>query len=507
MEPLYKPGQSIRFKIFLVSLLPTVALIAAAFFNHQYLTALGESAEQILSKNYKSIRAAQESRKSLEEIRNLFLDPAHRERRFEDIPSALVEKISDTLNVCKDNITEKGELELINSLLDKYSQYRKLVIPLTRKTYEIWDDDEILNLFSITAEMILTIDNLVSVNEQAMERAEIETRTISKQAQKNAVIFFGIIIVTMLSLNFFFSHRIAMPIMKLADQLARIKEGSGDYPKMAIKTNDEIGVLARAFNHLFQRISQYDNHRDNIIAVEKEKVRQSEEAKGRFIADISHQLKTPMTSLSMSLGLLQNRGEKLSSEKQKKLYDTACDDCSRLAALINELVDISRLETMSLPRPKETLNIKMVIKECVAPLIKQAERKGISINLDIPDNIPDVTIDSFRFPWVITNLIGNALRYTSKGGTILFTAYRKGGRCYFQCSDTGEGIKPEYLPHIFDRFTQFSERGKSGTVGLGLAIVKDIIDQHGGDIRVKSKVGEGTVFTFWIPGIKESTDE
>lgn len=501
------PRRSIRFKIFLVSLLPTIALIAAAFLNHQYLTILGESAEQILSKNYKSIKAAQESRKLLEEIRNLFLAPVNREARLSDIPPELVKKISDALDICRDNITEKGELELIEQLLQSYSQYKKAVSLLDKRRSKVWEQ-EIFDIFAITAEMILTIDELVSVNERAMERAEIETRTLAGQAQRNAVVFFGIVIVTLLSLNYFFSHRIAMPIIKLADQLSTIKEGSGDYPNMPVKTNDEIGVLAGAFNQLFKRISHYDNHRDNIIAAEKEKVRQSEEAKGKFIADISHQLKTPMTSLSMSLGLLQSRGEKLIPEKQKKLYDTAIDDCSRLASLINELVDVSRLETMSQPRPKETLDIKMVITESVTPLIKQAERKGLSIHLDIPDNLPDVTIDSFRFPWVITNLIGNALRYTSKGGVILFKAYRQGQRCYFQCSDTGEGIKPEYIPHIFDRFTQFSERGKSGTVGLGLAIVKDIIDQHGGDIKVKSRVGEGTSFTFWIPGsIKENTDE
>jgi len=501
------PRRSIRFKIFLVSLLPTIALIAAAFLNHQYLTILGESAEQILSKNYKSIKAAQESRKLLEEIRNLFLAPVNREARLADIPPELVKKISDALDICRDNITEKGELELIERLLQSYSQYKKAASLLDKRRSKVWEQ-EIFDIFAITAEMILTIDELVSVNEQAMERAEIETRTLAGQAQRNAVIFFGIVIVILLSLNYFFSHRIAMPIIKLADQLSKIKEGSGDYPNMAVKANDEIGVLAGAFNQLFKRISDYDNHRDNIIAAEKEKVRQSEEAKGKFIADISHQLKTPMTSLSMSLGLLQSRGEKLIPEKQKKLYDTAIDDCSRLASLINELVDVSRLETMSQPRPKETLDIKMVITESVTPLIKQAERKGISIHLDIPDNLSDVTIDSFRFPWVITNLIGNALRYTSKGGVILFKAYRQGQRCYFQCSDTGEGIQPEYLPHIFDRFTQFSERGKSGTVGLGLAIVKDIIDQHGGDIKVKSRVGEGTSFTFWIPGsIKENTDE
>ena len=501
------PRRSIKFKIFLVSLLPTIALIAAAFLNHQYLTILGESAEQILSKNYKSIKAAQESRKLLEEIRNLFLAPVNRKEGLADIPPELVKKIYDALDICRDNITEKGELELIEQLLQSYSQYKKAASLLDKSRSKVWEQ-EIFDIFAITAEMILTIDKLVSVNEQAMERAEIETRTLAGQAQRNAVVFFGIVIVTLLSLNYFFSHRIAMPIIKLADQLSRIKEGSGDYPNMPVKANDEIGVLAGAFNQLFKRISHYDNHRDNIIAAEKEKVRQSEEAKDKFIADISHQLKTPMTSLSMSLGLLQSRGERLIPEKQKKLYDTALDDCSRLASLINELVDVSRLETMSQPRPKDTLDIKMVITESVTPLIKQAERKGISIHLDIPDNLPDVTIDSFRFPWVITNLIGNALRYTSKGGVILFKAYRQGQRCYFQCSDTGEGIKPEYLPHIFDRFTQFSERGKSGTVGLGLAIVKDIIDQHGGDIKVRSRVGEGTVFTFWIPGsIKENTDE
>lgn len=499
--------QSIRFKIFLVSLLPTIALIAAAFFNHQYLTLLGESAEQILSKNYKSIRAAQESRKLLEEIRNLFLDPAGREDRSVHIPPEIVKKISDTIDVCKDNITEKGEPELVTHLLDRNVRYKEVVTSLNRKTADEWIENDIPELFTITADMILTIDELVSVNEQAMERAEIETRKLAGQAQRNAAVFFGIIIVTILSLNFFFSHRLAMPIMTLAGQLSKIKEGSGSYPKMIARTNDEIGVLADAFNQLFQRISHYDNHRDNIIAAEKEKVRQSEEAKGKFIADISHQLKTPMTSLSMSLGLLQSRGEKLNPEKQKRLYDTAFDDCSRLAALINELVDISRLETMSLPRPKETLNIRMVITECIAPLIKQAERRGITISLDIPENMPDMTIDSFRFPWVITNLVGNALRYTARGGTIGFKAYRQGGRYFFQCSDTGEGIKPEYLPHIFDRFTQFSERGKSGTVGLGLAIVKDIIDQHGGDIQVASTVGKGTVFTFWIPGIRENADE
>ena len=280
------------------------------------------------------------------------------------------------------------------------------------------------------------------------------------------------------------------------------------YPEVQPHTSDEIGFLTQSFNRLFHRLKQYDRHRDEIIAGEREKVRRSEEAKGRFIADISHQLKTPMTSLAMSVGMLQSRGENLGSEKRATLVATAHDDCARLTALINELVDASRLEAMSQPRPKETLDIASLIHECLAPLLKQAEARGITIGIDISSDLPRVTIDSFRFPWVITNLVGNALRYTDRGGHIGFNVYRDGRRYYFQCFDTGSGINPQFLPHIFDRFTQFSERGKGGTIGLGLAIVKDIIEQHGGDITVESTVGEGTCFTFWIPeGTEEASEK
>jgi signal transduction histidine kinase len=310
-----------------------------------------------------------------------------------------------------------------------------------------------------------------------------------------------------LVLSYFFSYRIAKPIMTLAGQLLNTREGSSVYPAVQSRTNDEIGYLTQSFNRLFNRLKQYDQHRDEIIVSEREKVRRSEEAKGRFIADISHQLKTPMTSLAMGVGMLKSRGENLATEKRVKLIATAHDDCARLTTLINELVDLSRLEAMSRPRPKETLDIAIVIHECIAPLMKQAEKRGVAIDVDISPDLPQITIDSFRFPWVITNLVGNALRYTDRGGRIALKVYRQESRFYFQCVDTGSGINPQFLPHIFDRFTQFSERGKGGTIGLGLAIVKDIIEQHGGDIEVESTVGAGTCFTFWIPDEMEGKCE
>jgi signal transduction histidine kinase len=162
-------------------------------------------------------------------------------------------------------------------------------------------------------------------------------------------------------------------------------------------------------------------------------------------------------------------------------------------------VDLSRLEAMATPRPKETIDVSSLLRESLSPLRKQAEEKQIRLDLDIPPDLPPITIDSFRFPWVITNLVGNALRHTEKGGTVSVTVRRQGRRFYFECVDTGSGIDPRFLPRIFDRYTQFSERGKCGTIGLGLAIVKDIIDHHYGDIQVESHLGKGTKFVFWIP--------
>lgn len=493
----------IRHKIFLVSLVPTLALLAAALLNHQYLNSLGDSAERILSKNYKSIQAAQQARKALEEIRNLRLERMLPPRAAAEIPREMLQALQGSLDICRANITEPGERELIDRLVAGYARYATLAGALPAADRHPWNDEAFAGFLALSAEMILLVDDLVAVNEAAMERADQDTRHLARRAQRHAAVLFGIIISAILALSYFLSYRIARPIMKLAHRLSGAPEGRGVYPQLRVGAQDEIGFLTHAFNRLFRRLEQYDRHRDDILAAEKEKVRRGEEAKGRFIADISHQLKTPMTSLSMSVGMLHSRGDRLDPRKTARLVATAHDDCNRLAALINELVDLSRLEAMARPRPKETLDIAQVIRECLAPLRKQAEAKGLHLAVDVPEDLPRVTIDSFRFPWVITNLVGNALRYTDRGGRIALAVSRQGQRYYFQCTDTGSGIDPRYLPHIFDRFTQFSERGKSGTVGLGLAIVKDIIEQHGGDVAVESLPGKGTTFTFWIPILEE----
>ena len=403
---------SIRFKIFVISLLPTFALLAASLLNHQYLSTLGESADQILSQNYKSIRAAQLARKLLEDTRNQLLEQMPLGQKPSLVPDVILKNLIDPLMVCRDNITESGERELTELLLKDYGQYETAARSLAKADISLQANEGFAEFLTLTAGMVAHLDDLVTINEEAMERAEQKTRVLASRAQWDAVVLFAIIICAILALSYFLSYRIAKPMMSLAQSLSDAKEGSGIYPQIHQRSNDEIGFLTDSFNRLFKRLELYDRHRDDVIAAEKEKVRRSEEAKGRFIADISHQLKTPMTSLSMSIGMLHERGERLGSDKRTKLLETAQEDCMRLSNLINELVDISRLEAMARPRPKETLDVAVVIKECLAPLVKQAEQKGIALQIEVPEGLPKLTIDSFRFPWVITNLVGNALRYT-----------------------------------------------------------------------------------------------
>ena len=153
-----------------------------------------------------------------------------------------------------------------------------------------------------------------------------------------------------------------------------------------------------------------------------------------------------MTSLSMSVGVLSEKANRLSKEKKLKLLKTAREDCFRLSALINELVDIAKLEGWLRPRAKERLDIGKVIHECLRPIKNQAEERKIHLKIDIEPELPFIAIDSLRFPWVIANLIGNAIRYTDQGGRVTLKVDKHGSRLYFRCIDTGTGIEKKYLP-------------------------------------------------------------
>lgn len=493
--------RSIRTRIFTVSLLPVMALILVAVINYRHLSNLGQSAEQIMARNYRSIKAAQEAANILENNRNIVLsqffgggNPDRTTNSSRDLGLAL--------EICRSHIAERGEKLLVEDLWQKYERYTEI--------YALQNADDLAShvgdFTSLTGEMILQLAELVALNERGMEAAEQQTRQLAKRAQRQSLIILMLAIGLILLLSFLLSGLIARPIRNLADQLAETHEGGERYPCLPVQNDDEIGLLTAEFNRLFESLARYDQHNAAILAVEKAKVHQAEEARGRFMADLSHQLKTPMTSLAMSVNLLHDRRDRLSAEQIAVLLDTAADDCERMAKLLNELVDIARLEAMVRPAVHEPIQVADLLQTSLKPLVKQAEEKGVNLVLEVEPDLPPIVLDTTRFPWILTNLVGNSLRYTEPGGVITVGVTRQASRFCFICRDNGCGIDPRHLPYIFERYSQFSEREKMGTIGLGLAIVKEIIEQHGGDIQAESMPGQGTIFTFWIPDHKDSSN-
>ncbi|KJR97254.1 MAG: hypothetical protein VR65_06530 [Desulfobulbaceae bacterium BRH_c16a] len=494
-------SRPIRLKIFAVSLLPIIALVMVAIINSRHLNALGQSAERIMSRNYSSIKAAEQARQVLEENRNQVLAFMFR-KESGALANLELDKLAGALAICRAHVAESGENLIVDALSENYRRYSDIIASMSRSVGLFPTEDFMI----LTSNLMDSINDLVEVNERGMERAEQETRMLAARAQRHSLLFLLATIVLIILLSYGLSFRVAQPIRQLALRLAASRQGGDRYPYLPVRSDDEIGLLTDEFNRLFKSLADYDQHNAAILAAEKLKVRHAEKAKSRFIADLSHQLKTPMTSLAMSVNLLHEKRHKLSSEHVAVLLETAKEDCGRMASLLNELLDITRLEAMIKPAVREKLDVLDLLHECLKPLQKLAEETGVRLVLDARPDLPHIQLESRRFSWVLTNLVGNALRYTDRGGLIAVTVERRQGFFYFQCSDDGCGIDPQNLPHIFERYTQFSERAKSGTIGLGLAIVKEIIEQHGGDIIAESLPGQGTTFTFWIPEHLEEFD-
>lgn len=492
---------SIRAKLFYGIVVPAAILMVVIYLDYANLSALGRSAETILAKNYKSIEAAYRMSQVLRVRQGFVLQSLVRTEGRHWGANQDAQELVKLLDICQNNITEVGEKEVLGKITDLLPRYEELfaLYLQTWSTGTSWPKRKFQTLFDLQNRLSGNLDRLIVINEQAMERADLETRRLAAKAKSYSISLLVVAIFFVLGFSLILSRRISKPLVDLAQGLARVKKDGQEYPLFQVTSKDEIGFLTTEFNRLFERLREYDQSNLEILNAEKAKVRAAEQAKGRFIADLSHQLKTPMTSLSMSVGILAKKVRDDLPEKYATLLDTAQEDCSRLTALANELVDVSRMEAMARPRPKEKIDVEDLVAKCLKPLALQAEEKGVKLFTSVQEGLPKVAMDSFRFPWVITNLVGNALRYTAAGGRISLEIVRRADSIVFTCQDTGTGIDPKYLPHVFDRYAQFSEREAMGTIGLGLAIVKEIIEQHGGDITVSSKPAQGTTFTFWIP--------
>lgn len=226
-----------------------------------------------------------------------------------------------------------------------------------------------------------------------------------------------------------------------------------------------------------------------------------DQLKSDFIATVSHEFRTPVTSINMSVNILDQELLGPLSPKQKELITSAKEDCNRLTKLARELLQLSKIESGRLQVREEELQLRNVVESSLRPLQLPFQEKGVQLSVDVPPDLPTLTADEQQISWVVTNLVTNALKYTPAGGKVTVRGCREGDALRLEVQDTGVGIAAEHLGKIFDKFVQVKHASDAtpGSVGLGLAIAKDIVDYYGGRIWADSEPGKGSTFAFLLP--------
>jgi NtrC-family two-component system sensor histidine kinase KinB len=232
------------------------------------------------------------------------------------------------------------------------------------------------------------------------------------------------------------------------------------------------------------------------------RLRELDRLKSEFVMAASHELRTPLTGIGMSVELLGESAASKLDEKEQQLLAAAREEVLRLTALVNELLDISRIETGKMPMDFERISVEAAMEKAVSVLASQAQQKGIELSATAQAGLPAVRADINKITWVLTNLISNALRYTGPNGYIRLYAERVGPQVHLSVADNGEGIPYEYQSRLFDKFVQVKGQKAVGGSGLGLSICKEIVRAHGGTIWVDSAPGRGSTFSFTLPVIE-----
>ncbi|HZT40614.1 MAG TPA: ATP-binding protein [Chthonomonadaceae bacterium] len=233
-------------------------------------------------------------------------------------------------------------------------------------------------------------------------------------------------------------------------------------------------------------------------------LRELDRLKSEFISVASHELRTPVTSLLLSVQLLQEGAVGTLTPEQQEVLSAQREDLERLERMMRDLLDMTRLEAGVTPPRFEIVSPQELVSAAIEPVMAQAEAKGICLAGDATPDLPAVRADRAQVHRVLVNLINNAVRHTPEGGRIVVSARWEEDVVAFRVQDTGAGIPNEYLSRIFERFVQVPGATRGGA-GLGLSIARTIVTAHGGTISAESEPGKGSAFTFTLPTTWEAT--
>lgn len=296
----------------------------------------------------------------------------------------------------------------------------------------------------------------------------------------NRSLLMGVFIgaLTAMLLMLLLTRRIFFPIYALTRAAQAMEKGNLRF-RVYVKSQDEIGDLARAFNAMADGLMQQENLRRNMVS------------------DIAHELRTPLTNIQGYLEALQDG----IIEPSREIIDSIHEEALLLRHLINDLQELALAEAGQLRLMIQPVTLHDILQQAVRVLHVRAVDRDIKVSLDVPANLPPVSGDPERLGQIVRNLLNNALTHTPSGGEIWLRARWINNEIEISVKDTGIGIPAEHLPHVFERFYRVdqSRSRNTGGAGLGLAIVKQLVQAQGGHIWAESQPGHGAIFAFTMP--------
>ncbi|WP_103107330.1 sensor histidine kinase [Brevibacillus reuszeri] len=325
--------------------------------------------------------------------------------------------------------------------------------------------------------------NEIYLSASPEEQIEIVKSYFLDRMEMNVLLRASIFLMIGLCFSFWISGVLTLPLKKLIAAIERVAQGDLDV-KVPVDTKDEYGKVAQAFNDMTFRL------------------REAEEARRRLVADVAHELRTPLSIMQLKLENYQQAGTHVPPERLLRIHD----EVIRMSLLVDDLHVLSLAEAGRLSLDRKPLDLTVHLERIVDDLKYEAEENGLDICLYTNSRPLTVMADARRITQVFFNLLTNAIRYTPRGGKITVETEDRvvDGNAFFarvSVIDTGIGIPAEHLLHLFDRFYRVDKARSrhTGGTGLGLSIAHHFVRIHGGFIRVASQPDGGTIFTVYLP--------